>query len=166
MFTARYGKAIPCWFYAHGFFQILALAAILGGFALAVRLPSVEDNHFRNLHGKIGLGLVIALMVQVVLAASRPDPVGRVHTSSAAAAEAAAVPSSTPTELAGDGEKKTLKSAVCIVLLSYYCCSSSCQHSVMRFTVCGCAPCCSSYCCCCSVSALTVLHRVLCNSAL
>jgi Eukaryotic cytochrome b561 len=99
MFTARYGKAIPCWFYAHGFFQILALAAILGGFALAVRLPSVEAKHFRNLHGRIGLGLVIALMVQVVLAASRPDPVGRVHTSSAAAA---AAPSSHPTELAGE----------------------------------------------------------------
>jgi Eukaryotic cytochrome b561 len=135
MFTARYGKAIPCWFYAHGFFQILALAAILGGFALAVRLPSVEDNHFRNLHGRIGLGLVIALMVQVVLAASRPDPVGRVHTSSAAAAEAAAVPSSTPTELAGE---KPLALLLC-VLLSYYC--SACWHTDTHTAVCECASC-------------------------
>jgi Eukaryotic cytochrome b561 len=100
MFTARFGKAIPCWFYAHGFFQILALAAILGGFALAVRLPSTQLKHFRNLHGRIGLGLVIALMLQVVLAAARPDPVGRVHSGSAA--DATAAPSSHPTELPGE----------------------------------------------------------------
>jgi hypothetical protein len=79
--VARFGRRSKKWFYGHFILQISALVLVITGLILAIKLPSVEDNHFYNIHGRLGLAIVIGAFVQIVFAMFRPHlPTNQAYT--------------------------------------------------------------------------------------
>jgi hypothetical protein len=78
MLIARFGRGWKLWFYAHFGLQISAFILVIIGFVIAYRLPTEEDNHFYSFHGKLGLAIIIAMIIQISVALCRPKlPLGR-----------------------------------------------------------------------------------------
>eukprot|EP00466_Bigelowiella_natans_P005232 jgi/Bigna1/87089/estExt_fgenesh1_pg.C_160203 len=75
MFAARYMKPLGAvWFYTHITLQTIAVAFTCVGFAFALRVDD-DGERFEELHGRLGLSLFIAGLVQFLGGVLRPHKV-------------------------------------------------------------------------------------------
>lgn len=66
-FIASYGRKIPYWWQLHVTFQLLAMISISISLALILKAVGSQGKHFNNVHGVVGIVLVVAAFVQTAL---------------------------------------------------------------------------------------------------
>lgn len=66
-FIAAYGRKIPYWWQFHVGFQMLAMVSISFSLALILKAVGTQGSHFNNVHGIVGIVLVVAAFVQTAL---------------------------------------------------------------------------------------------------
>jgi Eukaryotic cytochrome b561 len=113
-------QAWQYWLKGHMALQLTALLLIIIGFALAVNLDSTEGNHFSDKHGRLGLALFIAALLQVLLAAVRPHPHKKGNAALAASADGSEEQHTCPSHVRTVWELQHRLFAALILCLAYY----------------------------------------------
>jgi Eukaryotic cytochrome b561 len=113
-------QAWQYWLKGHMALQLTGLLLIIIGFALAVNLDSTEGSHFSDKHGRLGLALFIAALLQVLLAAVRPHPHKKGNAALAASADGSEEQHTCPSHVRTVWELQHRLFAVLILCLAYY----------------------------------------------
>mmetsp|Transcript_4342 Transcript_4342/g.6093 ORF Transcript_4342/g.6093 Transcript_4342/m.6093 type:complete len:198 (-) Transcript_4342:52-645(-) len=71
--SSRYTRCFVGWFYLHATLQIAALGVTIYSFYLALKLPSVQGEHFSSTHGQLGLAILTIMTLQILYALFRPS---------------------------------------------------------------------------------------------
>eukprot|EP00953_Heterococcus_sp_UTEX-ZZ885_P008873 5265-Heterococcus_DN1.PRE.25 len=72
MLIARYARNWKHWLQLHILAQSLAFLSMLLGVYFGVTLKAAQTGHFKDLHGRFGIALVLLLMLQMQAAYLRP----------------------------------------------------------------------------------------------
>jgi Eukaryotic cytochrome b561 len=128
-------QAWQYWLKAHMAAQLTGLLLIIIGFALAVNLQSTEGYHFKDTHGRLGLALFIAALLQVLLAAVRPHPHTKSNSALAPTADSSAEQQICSSHVRTVWELQHRLFAALIICLAYYTISLGLKERTARLHV-------------------------------